>query len=100
MAPVCQPSAPSAPSIHQAQHLCVSSQAMLGLPEVTLGLLPGAGGTQRLPRLIGVPAALSLITTGRKDSLTLARCFTAEFFFFTGKKSKLGCRLAWICQKL
>lgn len=41
------------------------SKAKLGLPEVTLGLLPAAGGTQRLPRLIGVPAALDLITTGR-----------------------------------
>ncbi|KAK7939528.1 hypothetical protein WMY93_002854 [Mugilogobius chulae] len=41
------------------------SKARLGLPEVTLGLLPAAGGTQRLPRLIGVPAALDLITTGR-----------------------------------
>ncbi|KAM4609368.1 peroxisomal bifunctional enzyme [Polymixia lowei] len=40
-------------------------KARLGLPEVTLGLLPAAGGTQRLPRLIGVPAALELITTGR-----------------------------------
>ncbi|KAF3843099.1 hypothetical protein F7725_001948 [Dissostichus mawsoni] len=36
-----------------------------GLPEVSLGLLPAAGGSQRLPRLIGVPAALNLITTGR-----------------------------------
>ena len=34
----------------------------LGLPEVTLGILPGAGGTQRLPRLIGVDAALGIIT--------------------------------------
>uniref|UniRef100_A0A3B4ABJ7 Peroxisomal bifunctional enzyme n=1 Tax=Periophthalmus magnuspinnatus TaxID=409849 RepID=A0A3B4ABJ7_9GOBI len=41
------------------------SKARLGLPEVSLGLLPAAGGTQRLPRLIGVPAALDLITTGR-----------------------------------
>ncbi|XP_034637029.1 peroxisomal bifunctional enzyme isoform X2 [Trachemys scripta elegans] len=41
------------------------AQAWVGLPEVTLGLLPGAGGTQRLPRLIGVPAALDLITTGK-----------------------------------
>ncbi|XP_054471122.1 peroxisomal bifunctional enzyme [Anoplopoma fimbria] len=41
------------------------SKARLGLPEVTLGLLPAAGGSQRLPRLIGVPAALNLITTGR-----------------------------------
>lgn len=37
----------------------------LGNPEVTLGLLPGAGGTQRLPRLIGVVPALDLITSGR-----------------------------------
>ncbi|XP_044073073.1 peroxisomal bifunctional enzyme [Siniperca chuatsi] len=42
------------------------SKARLGLPEVSLGLLPAAGGTQRLPRLIGVPAALHLITTGRR----------------------------------
>jgi 3-hydroxyacyl-CoA dehydrogenase len=38
--------------------------ARLGLPEVKLGILPGAGGTQRLPRLIGVEAALSMITEG------------------------------------
>ncbi len=37
----------------------------LGLPEVTLGIVPGAGGTQRLPRLIGVEAALDVIVTGR-----------------------------------
>ncbi|KAM6978496.1 peroxisomal bifunctional enzyme [Tautogolabrus adspersus] len=42
------------------------SKAKVGLPEVTLGLLPAAGGSQRLPRLIGVPAALNLITTGRR----------------------------------
>ncbi|HEY8027386.1 MAG TPA: 3-hydroxyacyl-CoA dehydrogenase NAD-binding domain-containing protein [Burkholderiaceae bacterium] len=38
--------------------------AQLGLPEVLLGLLPGAGGTQRVPRLIGVPAALDLMLGG------------------------------------
>ena len=37
----------------------------VGLPEVTLGLLPGAGGTQRLPRLIGVRNALDVIVGGR-----------------------------------
>ena len=37
----------------------------LGLPEVTLGLLPGAGGTQRLPRLLGVAAALPLMLDGK-----------------------------------
>ncbi|KAI4884464.1 hypothetical protein NFI96_020282, partial [Prochilodus magdalenae] len=53
----------------------VHTKARLGLPEVTLGLLPGAGGTQRLPRLTGIPAALDLITTGRhisaKEALSL-----------------------------
>jgi enoyl-CoA hydratase/carnithine racemase len=43
----------------------VAQDATLGLPEVTLGVFPGAGGTQRLPRLIGVARAKSLIFTGR-----------------------------------
>jgi 3-hydroxyacyl-CoA dehydrogenase/enoyl-CoA hydratase/3-hydroxybutyryl-CoA epimerase len=38
----------------------------LGLPEVTLGLIPGGGGTQRLPRLIGIKAASDLILSGRQ----------------------------------
>jgi len=42
-----------------------SDTAKVGLPEVTLGIIPGAGGTQRLPRLIGPEAALDLIATGR-----------------------------------
>jgi len=41
------------------------SDAKLGLPEVTLGILPGAGGCVRLPRLIGAEAALAMITSGR-----------------------------------
>ncbi|WP_144110656.1 3-hydroxyacyl-CoA dehydrogenase NAD-binding domain-containing protein [Paraburkholderia sp. BCC1886] len=49
--------------------------AKLGLPEVQLGLLPGAGGTQRTPRLIGAQAALDLILSGRhasaKEALSL-----------------------------
>jgi len=40
-------------------------RAVLGLPEVQVGLLPGGGGTQRLPRLIGQEAALQLITQGK-----------------------------------
>ena len=38
--------------------------AKVGLPEVKLGLLPGAGGTQRLPRLVGIEAALGIIVSG------------------------------------
>ncbi len=39
---------------------------VLALPEVTLGLLPGGGGTQRLPRLIGLPKALNMMLTGQR----------------------------------
>lgn len=47
-------------------HYRIASEgARLGLPEVLLGLMPGAGGTQRLPRLIGVGPALSLMLSGR-----------------------------------
>lgn len=42
-----------------------SPKTLLGLPEVQLGLLPGAGGTQRLPRLIGIANALDLMLTGK-----------------------------------
>lgn len=42
-----------------------AAQAKVGLPEVKLGLLPGAGGTQRLPRVLGLETALDLIVTGR-----------------------------------
>lgn len=43
---------------------CAIGSAMVGLPEVKLGLLPGAGGTQRVPRIAGVKAGLDMITSG------------------------------------
>jgi 3-hydroxyacyl-CoA dehydrogenase len=46
------------------QYRVALAGAKIGLPEVKLGLLPGAGGTQRLPRLIGVEAALGIIVSG------------------------------------
>lgn len=42
------------------------ADSKLGLPEVKLGLIPGAGGTQRLPRLVGRGAALDIMLTGRQ----------------------------------
>lgn len=47
-----------------AHYRVAHGQAKLGMPEVKLGLIPGAGGTQRLPRLVGVDNALKLITGG------------------------------------
>lgn len=48
-----------------ASHIRVaSSNAKMGLPEVSLGLIPGYGGTQRLPQLVGKGKALEMITTG------------------------------------
>lgn len=51
---------------------CAISSAKVGLPEVKLGILPGAGGTQRVPRVAGVKAALDMITAGNPISAAAA----------------------------
>lgn len=51
----------------------MTPDAQIGLPEVTLGVIPGAGGTQRLPRLVGVDKALDMITSGKPLSAPEAR---------------------------
>jgi 3-hydroxyacyl-CoA dehydrogenase len=49
---------------------CAAPGTRLGMPEITLGILPGAGGTQRLPRLVGIENALDLLLSGAMiDSL-------------------------------
>lgn len=50
----------------------MKESASIGLPETKLGIIPGAGGTQRLPRLIGQAKAMSLIFRGRRLSSELA----------------------------
>jgi len=50
-----------------------SAKTVLALPEVPLGLIPGAGGTQRLPRVVGLRAALDMILTGK--SIRAKRAF-------------------------
>lgn len=47
-------------------HRVLHPKARVGLPESTLGLLPGAGGTQRLPRMVGVQASLPLLMEGKQ----------------------------------
>jgi 3-hydroxyacyl-CoA dehydrogenase/enoyl-CoA hydratase/carnithine racemase len=56
-----------------ACHYRVAAEGVdLGQPEVQIGLIPGAGGTQRLPRLIGLPNALEMITTGKPIKAEMA----------------------------
>jgi enoyl-CoA hydratase/carnithine racemase len=74
--------------------------ARLGLPEVKLGLIPGAGGTQRLPRLVGRGRALDILLTGREVTGTEAARIglvdrlvegdvTAEALAFAAKLARL-----------
>ena len=55
------------------RHRIAAPGARIGLPEVTLGVVPGAGGTQRLPRLVGMAAALDMIASGKPVTAETAR---------------------------
>jgi 3-hydroxyacyl-CoA dehydrogenase len=52
---------------------CAVKSARMGMPEITLGILPGAGGTQRLPRLIGAAPALELLINGAPIAASRAK---------------------------
>lgn len=73
-------------------------KTLLGLPEVTLGIIPGWGGTQRLPRLIGLMEALPMLLTGRGVNAVKASklklvdaVFAPPFFETQGKEFILKC---------
>jgi len=73
-------------------------RAKLGLPEVTVGLLPGGGGTQRLPRLIGVQKALELLTRG--THLTPGKALEAGFIDeVVAPEQLLTAARAWLLEK-
>ena len=52
-----------------------SSESKIGLPEIKLGILPGFGGTQRLPRLVGLPRAFDIILQGKTIPAKQARAY-------------------------
>ncbi|MGV3557670.1 3-hydroxyacyl-CoA dehydrogenase NAD-binding domain-containing protein [Larkinella arboricola] len=71
-------------------------KAIIGLPEVTLGLLPGGGGTQRLPRLLGMEAALPLLLEGKRVSPGEALALGMVDELVTSREELMEKALAWI----
>ena len=65
--------------------LAKNGPGMLGLPEINLGLLPGMGGTQRLPRIVGKGKAMELLTTGRTISVEEAHAIGLVNAVFEGE---------------
>lgn len=89
-----------------------AASSIIGLPEIKLGILPGFGGTQRLPRLIGLPKALDIILAGKtlRPSQALARGLVQEIVptnqlmtraerYATGAASK-GARISFMDRML
>jgi enoyl-CoA hydratase/carnithine racemase len=71
----------------------------IGLPEVGVGLIPGSGGTQRLPRLIGVPKALELITTDATLTPAEAKALGVVDHVLPGQAACLEAAWRWLEQR-
>ncbi|GAB3266840.1 3-hydroxyacyl-CoA dehydrogenase NAD-binding domain-containing protein [Larkinella harenae] len=71
-------------------------KALIGLPEVTLGLLPGGGGTQRLPRMLGLEAALPLLLEGKRVSPREALALGMIDELVVSRQELLEKAFAWI----
>jgi 3-hydroxyacyl-CoA dehydrogenase/enoyl-CoA hydratase/3-hydroxybutyryl-CoA epimerase len=75
-----------------------SPAVQLGFPEVTLGLFPGAGGTQRLPRLIGLQPAMQPLLLGRNMDVKEAKALGIVGTIVATKEELLPAAKAWILQ--
>jgi enoyl-CoA hydratase/carnithine racemase len=71
----------------------------IGLPEVGVGLIPGSGGTQRLPRLIGLPKALHMIATGEALTPTVAHALGIVDRLLPGQAACLEAAWRWLEQR-
>ncbi|HEX9697066.1 MAG TPA: enoyl-CoA hydratase-related protein [Actinomycetota bacterium] len=73
----------------------MDENAQIGLTETSLGIIPGGGGTQRLPRLIGPARAIELIVTARRiDAAEAERIGLANVVAASGTAEKLACEIA------
>ncbi|WP_210257135.1 3-hydroxyacyl-CoA dehydrogenase NAD-binding domain-containing protein [Devosia sp. MC1541] len=78
---------------------------VVGLPEVSLGMIPGAGGTQRLPRLVGIPHGIEIVTSSRRvaaaeaarlgmiDAVAETDLLADAIAFVAGKSKRLSAQL-------
>lgn len=71
-------------------------KALIGLPEVTLGLLPGGGGTQRLPRMLGMETALPLLLEGKRVSPKEAKTLGMVDELAGAREELMDKAFAWI----